>query len=555
MLSPTSTVVRSLSSSDTADLERRKSKGSRTGCSDKTSQTEVRKRRHRDGRLLREGVGLTTGLGWSDSEDEDSPGPMRRRLSRLLLRHVDGTASDLAGANAEYFEDNSQSPPPRLLQPPPSVGERKQSLRKVSSSICVLGAPEPGSDPPRSVLSANPSLDAKVKALLARAEAYKKETQARMVPAMTPYAPSGLARRLSLTSNSTSIAPTSGAAPSRPASLPRSSILSLNAPIVSEVGDDSELAAAEAAYRHSKEISASLRCALGAAPRSGKLTRTSSSVGSRDSIYSTASSGATEFGILAPSTKASHRTRSRTVSASNSTGSGPPPSAFYFPPAIAPKQAVSIGTSTGALSSTISSIPTSSPSASTAPSSARQSLMADFRPPDDSDPASRIAKLSNASTTSVSSAAQSLTPSLFSVCSLNSADSSCTSDGGGIILPISPACRNETVNVIPPSPMEVDEHPKVRAPSLRAPRKQLSRRSSLAPLAIAIGGPEDAPDEARSNSHKPRKPSTLSTPSPRSFPDSSEIMAHHSTRRVPTIPKSIPLSRLRASTAPSTAMT
>lgn len=29
--------------------------------------TDKRKRRHRDGKLLREGVGLTTGLGWSDS--------------------------------------------------------------------------------------------------------------------------------------------------------------------------------------------------------------------------------------------------------------------------------------------------------------------------------------------------------------------------------------------------------------------------------------------------------------------------------------------------------
>ncbi|CAE6505144.1 unnamed protein product [Rhizoctonia solani] len=44
-----------------------------------------RKIRHRDGQNLRDGVGLTTGLGWSDSEDEDAPSPLRRRLSSVLL--------------------------------------------------------------------------------------------------------------------------------------------------------------------------------------------------------------------------------------------------------------------------------------------------------------------------------------------------------------------------------------------------------------------------------------------------------------------------------------
>ncbi|EJD52268.1 hypothetical protein AURDEDRAFT_181765 [Auricularia subglabra TFB-10046 SS5] len=63
--------------------------------------TQRRKNRHRDGRLLREGVGLTTGLGWSDSEDEDAPIPhslplptyldiLQRRLylQSLPLAHV-----------------------------------------------------------------------------------------------------------------------------------------------------------------------------------------------------------------------------------------------------------------------------------------------------------------------------------------------------------------------------------------------------------------------------------------------------------------------------------
>ena len=36
-------------------------------------ERERRKLRHRNGRNLREGLGLTTGLGWSDSEDEELP--------------------------------------------------------------------------------------------------------------------------------------------------------------------------------------------------------------------------------------------------------------------------------------------------------------------------------------------------------------------------------------------------------------------------------------------------------------------------------------------------
>ncbi|KAG6874857.1 hypothetical protein C0992_006234 [Termitomyces sp. T32_za158] len=47
--------------------------------------TVKRRVRHRDGRLLRGGIGLTTGLGWSDSEDEDAPSALTRRISSLNL--------------------------------------------------------------------------------------------------------------------------------------------------------------------------------------------------------------------------------------------------------------------------------------------------------------------------------------------------------------------------------------------------------------------------------------------------------------------------------------
>ncbi|ESK90511.1 60s acidic ribosomal protein [Moniliophthora roreri MCA 2997] len=48
--------------------------------------TPSRRLRHKDGRLLRGGLGLTTGLGWSDSEDEDAPSPLTSKLSGMLSR-------------------------------------------------------------------------------------------------------------------------------------------------------------------------------------------------------------------------------------------------------------------------------------------------------------------------------------------------------------------------------------------------------------------------------------------------------------------------------------
>ncbi|THH29170.1 hypothetical protein EUX98_g5040 [Antrodiella citrinella] len=55
--------------------------------------TQKRRVRHRDGRLLKGGIGLTTGLGWSDSEDEDAPSPLTRRLSSLILSKKSSAAS------------------------------------------------------------------------------------------------------------------------------------------------------------------------------------------------------------------------------------------------------------------------------------------------------------------------------------------------------------------------------------------------------------------------------------------------------------------------------
>ncbi|PPQ90507.1 hypothetical protein CVT25_014189 [Psilocybe cyanescens] len=55
--------------------------------------TPMRRVRHRDGKMLRGGIGLTTGLGWSDSEDEDAPSPLTRRLSSLNLSRRSSASS------------------------------------------------------------------------------------------------------------------------------------------------------------------------------------------------------------------------------------------------------------------------------------------------------------------------------------------------------------------------------------------------------------------------------------------------------------------------------
>lgn len=65
MLSPHSKILRP----PTPELDKRASiSSSKTLKVPKDGRdTAKRKRRHRDGKMLREGVGLTTGLGWSDS--------------------------------------------------------------------------------------------------------------------------------------------------------------------------------------------------------------------------------------------------------------------------------------------------------------------------------------------------------------------------------------------------------------------------------------------------------------------------------------------------------
>ena len=81
--------------------------------------TERRRVRHRDGSLLRAGMGLTTGLGWSDSEDEDAPSALTRRLISTTIERKRSTTIGGGGP----------SPPPGCgpFFSPPSAYEHHET--------------------------------------------------------------------------------------------------------------------------------------------------------------------------------------------------------------------------------------------------------------------------------------------------------------------------------------------------------------------------------------------------------------------------------------------
>ncbi|KAJ6591677.1 hypothetical protein DFH09DRAFT_181513 [Mycena vulgaris] len=74
-----------------------------------TRDTPKRRVRHRDGKTLRGGIGLTTGLGWSDSEDEDAPSALTRRISSLNLHR---SSSQLSLSRSSSFSTYARSSAP-----------------------------------------------------------------------------------------------------------------------------------------------------------------------------------------------------------------------------------------------------------------------------------------------------------------------------------------------------------------------------------------------------------------------------------------------------------
>ncbi|KAL5498050.1 hypothetical protein ACEPAH_2981 [Sanghuangporus vaninii] len=83
----------------------------KTGLFKDERNTERRRRRHRDGKLLREGLGLTTGLGWSDSEDEDAPSPFTNRVTSMTLSRNASMTSVRSGSSkkSQFFSRSTPS--------------------------------------------------------------------------------------------------------------------------------------------------------------------------------------------------------------------------------------------------------------------------------------------------------------------------------------------------------------------------------------------------------------------------------------------------------------
>ena len=146
----------------------------------KDERDTVRRRvRHRDGKLLKGGIGLTTGLGWSDSEDEDAPSPLTRKLSSTTvgrkslptsIRSSPSTSSSLSRNFNEMGLEEERRPraslPTELFRQPSmsSLSKPRTSLSSLRSmpSSSRLSAPRahheempktPRSAPPNSSTS------------------------------------------------------------------------------------------------------------------------------------------------------------------------------------------------------------------------------------------------------------------------------------------------------------------------------------------------------------------------------------------------------------------
>ncbi|OSC99636.1 hypothetical protein PYCCODRAFT_1446724 [Trametes coccinea BRFM310] len=77
--------------------------------------TVKRRVRHRDGRLLAGGIGLTTGLGWSDSEDEDAPSPLIRQISSRSLKKRAASGTSLrSSSNSLSHSYSGHTPESRM---------------------------------------------------------------------------------------------------------------------------------------------------------------------------------------------------------------------------------------------------------------------------------------------------------------------------------------------------------------------------------------------------------------------------------------------------------
>ncbi|KAI0820891.1 hypothetical protein BC628DRAFT_1422555 [Trametes gibbosa] len=98
--------------------------------------TQRRRIRHKDQSLLRAGMGLTTGLGWSDSEDEDAPSMLTRRLisDSMAKRLPSSSISRAPSQLAKSMSAGSLSNAPPSYSPVARPGARALS-RSTSASF------------------------------------------------------------------------------------------------------------------------------------------------------------------------------------------------------------------------------------------------------------------------------------------------------------------------------------------------------------------------------------------------------------------------------------
>ncbi|KAI0631827.1 hypothetical protein C8Q77DRAFT_1061521 [Trametes polyzona] len=99
--------------------------------------TQRRRIRHKDQALLRAGMGLTTGLGWSDSEDEDAPSMLTRKLISTSIAKNPPRVASVSRAPSQLAKSpsvGSLSHAPPSYSPAPRVGSRALS-RSTSASF------------------------------------------------------------------------------------------------------------------------------------------------------------------------------------------------------------------------------------------------------------------------------------------------------------------------------------------------------------------------------------------------------------------------------------
>ncbi|KAI0641658.1 hypothetical protein C8Q79DRAFT_284928 [Trametes meyenii] len=116
-----------LSLASTADSTKTKS-----GIYRDPRDTHRRRQRHKDQTLLRAGMGLTTGLGWSDSEDEDAPSMLTRRLINTSIAKQPAPSAPISRAPSQLTKSTSVG---NLSHPPPSYSPvSRPSPRALSRS-------------------------------------------------------------------------------------------------------------------------------------------------------------------------------------------------------------------------------------------------------------------------------------------------------------------------------------------------------------------------------------------------------------------------------------